>query len=439
MRSASSDRDHIKDVVRCNSKPLNHEQDLDPLLNRIGNARIVLLGEASHGTHEYYTWRAKITKRLIEEKDFCFVAVEGDWPDCYSINRYVKGYENSGKTAKDVMKTFDRWPTWMWANWEVIAFSEWLRKFNNKLSEGKRIGFYGLDVYSLWESMNAVMGYLSDRDPEGLKAAKKAFECFEPYSDDEGQSYARATQWLSDSCEGEVIELLSKIKEDHASFKSDPEAHFNAEQNALVMVNAEKYYRTMVKGGPESWNVRDKHMMETLDRLLKFHGENSKAIVWEHNTHIGDARYTDMRRERMINIGQLAREEFGNEDVVLVGFGSYEGSVIAGDGWGAEMEVMPVPKAIEDSFESIIHECGAEDKLILLDKFKNDDQFLKPLKHRAIGVVYHPGTERWGNYVPSIIPFRYDAFIYIDNSKALYPLHLKARGHQVPETYPWGF
>jgi erythromycin esterase-like protein len=287
--------------------PLNEMTDLAPLMKRIGDARIVMLGEASHGTSEYYSWRAYITQQLIQKKGFNLVAVEGDWPDCYRLNRYIKNYAGAGKNAFEVLKEFNRWPTWMWANWEIVALSEWLYQYNNHLPANKKVGFYGLDVYSLWESLESIMQYLQKTDPGALKVAEEAFRCFEPYRKDEGQSYARASQFVPEICESEVIRLLKEIQIKLPQYDSDYENVFSAEQNALVMVNAEKYYRAMIQGGPHSWNVRDRHMADTMERLLKFHGENSKIIIWEHNTHIGDARATDMADEGMYNIGELAR------------------------------------------------------------------------------------------------------------------------------------
>ena len=416
---------------------LNTDKDLDPLLERIGDARFVLLGEASHGTHEYYTWRTRISKRLIKEKGFSFIAVEGDWPDCYKVNRYIKNYMDAGKSIQQVLKDFNRWPTWMWANWEIVALGNWLHDYNSHLPLTNKIGFYGLDVYSLWESMEAIIKYLEKADPDALRKAKKAFYCFEPYREGEGQAYAIASSMIPLSCEREVIEMLSEIRRKAAQYNTDPETPFSTEQNALITVNAERYYRTMIRSGALSWNIRDQHMIETLNRLMHFHGKNAKAIVWEHNTHIGDARATDMADEGMINVGELVREQYSIEDVVLVGFGSYQGSVIAGKGWGEPMQKMIVPPAREGSWEAILHETN-RDKLLILDQLKEDRNFMQPIDHRAIGVVYHPEREKFGNYVPSIMPSRYDAFVYIDETNALHPLHIKPDGHQMPETYPWG-
>ena len=426
-------------AIRQWSYPVQSKADLQPLFDRIGNARIVMLGEASHGTHEYYTWRAYISKRLIEEKGFNFIAVEGDWPDCYRLNRFVKGYNPGYKSAFNVLHAFNRWPTWMWANWEIVALAEWLQKHNTGLAANQKVGFYGLDVYSLWESMESIMQYLRKTDVVALKAAEEAFRCFEPYRKEEGSSYARALQFVPELCQNEVVDLLKEVQKRLPQYNSDYENVFSVEQNALISVNAEKYYRAMIQGGPHSWNVRDRHMADTLERLLKFHGKNSRAIVWEHNTHIGDARATDMADEGMYNVGELARMEHHDKGVVLVGFGSYSGTVIAGKSWGATTQKMKLPEAKQQSLEHLFHMAGKTNRLLITDDIMNNDVFMENhIGHRAVGVVYNPAYEQYGNYVPTILPLRYDAFIHIDETKALYPLHIKPDGHQIPETYPFG-
>jgi len=426
--------------VQSLSLPLHTPEDLDPLMERIGNARCVLLGEASHGTSDYYLWRTWISRRLIEEKGFSFIGVEGDWPDCYRVNRYVKGALDSGRSARSVLHAFERWPTWMWANEEIVELAEWLRSHNESVRQEKRVGFFGLDVYSLWDSLHAILGYADRLGPDAARAAREAFRCFQPYGD-EVQEYAWATRLVDASCEDEVIALLTSLRRQAPDyFEDDREAYFNAEQNALVIRNAEHYYRTMVQGGAASWNVRDRHMVETLQRLLAFHGPDAKAIVWEHNTHIGDARATDMARSGMVNVGQLTRQARGSNDVVLIGFGSFSGSVIAGREWGAPMERMPVPPAREGSWEDLLHESGGDNAMLLLtDGMSLDDEFYRTRGHRAIGVVYDPAYEAFGNYVPTILPQRYDAFLHIDSTEALHPLHMAAREDgEVPETYPTG-
>ena len=430
---------HHEDLTeREKTYKLSSSADLEPLMERIGDAHHVLLGEASHGTHEYYTWRSAITKRLIREKDFNFIAVEGDWPDCYKINRFVKGYEYQDKRAVDLLKEFDRWPTWMWANWEIVSLIDWLKAHNTNLPANKRIGFYGLDVYSLWESMNVLMDYLAEHDPQAAEYAASAIRCFEPYEEDEHR-YARAQRLMNQSCQEAVIKLLVEIRKKAPVYDHDPEATLNARQNAEIAVNAERYYRNMTGLEVNTWNLRDTHMMDTLNRLLEFHGPAAKAIVWEHNTHIGDARYTDMASHGDINVGQLVREQKGEEDTVLVGFGSYGGTVIAGDSWGAPMQSKFVPDARSGSAEELLHNDSAENKLLIFNRLNKRERFHEVMPHRAIGVVYNPAHEKYGNYVPTVLNSRYDAFIYLDKTRALHPLHIQPDGHKIPETFPFEY
>ena len=437
-RTVQQETDTLVHRVQQLAHPLTTPADLEPLLEQIGDARYVLIGEASHGTSDYYTWRARLSQRLIQERGFSFIAVEGDWPDCYKVNRYAKGYPDSGDSAFDVLHAFARWPTWMWANWEVVAFVEWLRSHNQEAPAGRGVGFYGLDVYSLWESMESIIAYLDDEDPAAAELAREAYRCFEPYGED-AQAYARDTMLVPDICADEVVELLAAVRSKAPSYDHDPEASLNTEQNAWVMANAERYYRAMVRGGAESWNVRDRHMTSTLARLMAHHGADAKGIIWAHNTHVGDARATDMANVGMVNIGQLVREAHGDDGVVLVGFGSHRGSVIAGSAWDAPMRRMPVPAAADGSWEDVMRQAGADDKLLLLPEVSPSGPFGRARGHRAIGVVYHPERER-GNFVPTVLPRRYDAFLYIDESHALHPLHIApADGKEPPETYPWGF
>ncbi|ULQ53317.1 erythromycin esterase family protein [Flavihumibacter fluvii] len=438
-KATALDENETISAIRQWAYPLKSKADLQPLFEKIGDARIVMLGEASHGTHEYYTWRAHISKKLIEEKGFNCIAVEGDWPDCYRLNRFVKGLDPANKSAFKVLETFDRWPTWMWANWEIVALADWMVQFNTGRPANKKAGFYGLDVYSLWESMESIMHYLEKTDKAALVLAQEAFRCFEPFQKDEGRSYAEASRYVPELCETEVLHLLKEIQKKAINYNSDVENVFSTEQNALITVNAEKYYRTMIQGGPHSWNVRDRHMADTLDRLLNFHGENSKIIVWAHNTHIGDARATDMVDEGMFNIGEIARIKHQDKGVVLVGFGSYTGTVMAGRKWGADMQSMHLPEARPSSWEDLLHKAGNTNKLLLMQDFIGNDTLMENhIGHRAVGVVYNPAYEQYGNYVPTILPLRYDAFIYLDETHALHPIHISPDGSQVPETYPFG-
>lgn len=435
---AGGQKTSLDRAIRNISYPLLNFQHLDPLMERIGDAHYVLLGEASHGTHEYYIWRTELTKRLIREKGFSFIAVEGDWPDCYRLNRYVKGDVKSEGKAQEHLREIDRWPTWMWANWEVAALLDWLKDYNTTLPEKDKVGFYGLDVYSLTESLEAIINYLEHEDPEAANTARKAVECFDAHGGTEGQGYAMATQLVPQSCENEVIQLLTEIVSGAGRYDHDQELVFSTEQNANIAVNAERYYRAMISAGPESWNIRDRHMVDTLERLMKFHGSGAKCVVWEHNTHIGDARATSMARGGMVNTGQLVRESHKEKDVVLAGFGSYKGTVIAGRSWGAPMKKMTVPAARRGSWEQLLHSLDAEDRMLIFDRDNDSDILTGRYDHRAIGVVYNPEADHLANYVASILPQRYDAFLYIDETRALHPLDMEPHKFDVPETYPWG-
>jgi erythromycin esterase-like protein len=417
--------------VRVLARPLRGPADLDPLLDRIGDAGIVAIGEASHGTHEYYAWRAALTRRLIEERGFGFVAVEGDWPDCYRVNRSVKRREGAAEDPCDALDAFDRWPTWMWANDDVVDFCRWLREFNGGRPMGERVGFYGLDVYSLWESMHELIGWLREHEPQHVDAAIQALRCFEPFGED-GVEYAFASRFAPTACEQAVITLLGRLAEARGRglAEADPEDRFSAEQNAIVVADAERYYRAMVQGSAQSWNVRDIHMADTLDRLFEFAGD--KAVVWEHNTHIGDARATDMAAAGMVNVGQLLRERHGTDDVVLVGLGGHRGSVIAGPAWGEQMRRMDVPPARAGSLEALLHDAVGEDALFVVPPAGRPEWLDRRLGHRAIGVFYRPERERWGNYVPTVLGERYDAFLYLEDTSPLQPLHLERAEEHVP-------
>ncbi|MCA0754210.1 erythromycin esterase family protein [Paenibacillus sp. N4] len=404
------------------AKPYNGPEDANELLERAGRAKYVLLGEASHGTSEYYKDRAALSKRLIADFGFRFIAVEGDWPSCYTLNRYVKGCGDTGNDVREALRDFARWPEWMWANREIVELAEWLRKYNADKPDSEKAGFYGIDVYSLWESMSEILSYLEAMPGSDLEAARRAFECFEPHGRDE-QQYGISASFYGEGCEGEVVDLLRRLQDRWRQAGSDDrEDALSAEMNALAVRGAEAYYRTMIRHDAESWNIRDRHMVEALEKLMQYHGETARAIVWEHNTHIGDARWTDMAEEGMVNVGQLLREKHGS-DVFAVGYGTYRGTVIAGRSWGAPAQEMKVPEAITNSWEELLHRSGADNKLLLFDE---ETPVLDEvtLGHRAIGVVYHPERER-GNYVPTVISKRYDAFLFFDQTHALSPLSIE--------------
>jgi len=335
----------------------------------------------------------------------------------------------------------------MWANKEVVAFARWLRELNLARSGTRPVGFYGLDVYSLWDSLHVVLDYLREHHPEHLDSAVQAWNCFEPYADDP-HAYARATRLVPQDCELEVATLLSQLLDRtgaEASESGDPrgDAAFDAEQNARAAVGAEAYYRAMIRGGTESWNLRDTHMADTLDRLLDHHRESgraadAKAVVWEHNTHVGDARFTDMADAGMVNVGQLVRERYGEPECVLVGFGGYQGTVIATDEWGQPMRVMRVPPARGDSTEALLHKALSSGTALFVFPPDLPGWAADERDHRAIGVVFRPGAERWGNYVPTVLGRRYDALLWLDETTALNPLHDAQPHGEELETWPFG-
>ena len=408
---------------------LTDAADLDTLLKEIGDSRFVLLGEASHGTSEFYEWRAEISRQLITEKGFNVIAVEGDWPDLYRFNSYINGSDAHGSSAEDVLAQMDRWPTWMWANEEVASFGEWLRA-NNESSMARSVSFYGIDVYSLWDSMEEVLDYLEEVDPPSAEDARTAIKCFGTFNGGDEFAYAQEKTSGSIDCADELEVLLATVQ-DIAGARGD-DAALNALQNADIALNAEKYYVTALRNSSESWNIRDRHMMETVNRITEHHGDNSKVIIWAHNTHVGDARATDMARDGMVNIGQLIREQHAESGVHITGFGTYSGSVVASDAWGAEAESMRVPDAQPNSWESMLHGASPGDKIVFLTALKDNEQYNASIGHRAIGVVYDPENER-GNYVPSVLPDRYDTFIFIDETEALSPL-LNTTGRVMPIT-----
>ncbi|MGV4983201.1 erythromycin esterase family protein [Streptomyces sp. NRAIS4] len=437
-----------QDRIRNQALPLTDQASLDPLLERIGDARYVLLGEASHGTADYYQLRDLLTRRLIEEKGFSFVAVEGDWPDCQAVHCAVVAAPGAPEDPAEVLAGFRRWPTWMWGNTDVAAFARWLRGHNEALPPERRVGFFGLDVYSLWESLDAVFAHLREHDPDQVEHALEAYRCFEPYAEDP-QSYALAAHYLPEGCEAQVVSLLTELRRRAARTAGldGSLAEFAARQNAEVLAGAERYYRAMLDSGPESWNIRDHHMADTLDRLMEHYGPDAKAVVWEHNTHIGDARATDMADVGEVNVGQLVRERHMGMGVVLVGFGSHSGTVTAAGAWGDVPRTMDVPPARTGSLEDLLHQALPDERALFVfphvqlqrpPSSGRGEWFHEEHGHRAIGVVYRPEYERVGNYVPTVLAQRYDAFCYLDHTHALTPLHPLSAGNKEEQTWPVG-
>ena len=422
--------------------------DYDLLLNLVGNARFVLLGEASHGTHEFYRARAQITRRLIQEKGFTAVAVEADWPDAYRVNRYVRGVSDDTESV-EALANFTRFPTWMWRNADVLDFVGWLRAYNDARASGATpVGFYGLDLYSLNASITAVLGYLDKVDPEAARRARYRYGCLEHFGEDT-QAYGYATSiGLHKSCEDEVVSQLLELQRRAAEYagrdgRVAPDEFFFAEQNARLVKNAEEYYRVMFRGRVSSWNLRDCHMAETLAALatyLQGQGQPAKIVVWAHNSHLGDARATEMGQAGELNVGQLVRERYG-QDAVLIGFSTYSGTVTAATEWDGPAERKRVRPALPDSYETLFHELELGRFLVILrDGDAAIARLCRPRLERAIGVIYRPETERLSHYFSARLPEQFDAVLHFDETRAVEPLERTPaweRG-EVPETFPTG-
>jgi erythromycin esterase-like protein len=422
--------------------------DYDVLLELVDDARIVLLGEASHGTHEFYRERARITRRLIEERGFDVVVVEADWPDAYRVNRWVRGRGQDGGPVQ-ALDGFERFPRWMWRNHDVLEFITWLREHNEALAPDiRRTGFYGLDLYSLFRSIEAVISYLDEVDPDGARRARQRYACFEHFGEDT-QAYGYAAEFgLAPSCEDQAVRQLVDLQRRAGDLaqrdgRIPEDEFFFAEQNARLVRNAEEYYRTMFRGRISSWNLRDRHMAETLDALVTHfdrHGRPAKVVVWEHNSHIGDARATSMGDAGEWNVGQLARERYGRNSFLL-GFSTYRGMVTAASDWDGPAERKRVRPALAESFEALFHELGPTDFMLPLRGRREVAQSLTRRRlERAIGVVYLPQTERVSHYFEARLPDQFDAVLHFDETTAVEPLDRDAGWDQgePPETFPSG-
>jgi erythromycin esterase-like protein len=414
--------------------------DYDPLLERASESHLVLLGEASHGTHEFYRERAEITKRLIAEQGVTAVAIEGDWPDAYRVNLFVRA-ASADETAEEALRDFRRFPAWMWRNADVLEFLGWLREWNDALpADRPKVGFYGLDLYSLYTSMEAVVAYLDEVDPEAAQRARERYACFDHFGRDP-QTYSYETAFGgAEPCEQQAVEQLVELRNRAAELASrdgpvSDDRQFYAEQNARLVVNAEEYYRAAFRGGAESWNLRDRHMAETLDALVS-HLERTRgptrAAVWAHNSHVGDARATQLAQAGELNIGQLVREDHSRQ-AVLVGFTTYTGTVTAASDWGGPAERKHVRPALAGSWEELLHQTGAPRLLLAPDRL--DGRRLE----RAIGVIYRPQTERVSHYFEASLAGQFDAVIHIDETHAVEPLERTSdwEAGELPETYPW--
>ncbi len=439
----------VTDLVRDAAYPLTGAStDYDPLLEFIGDARFVLLGEASHGTHEFYRQRAQITKRLIQEKAFTTVAVEADWPDAYRVNRYVLG-GNTDADAVEAVGGFKRFPAWMWRNADVLDFIGWLRAYNDSLSPGgAKTGFYGLDLYSMHASIDAVLSYLDKVDPEGARRARHRYACFEHFGEDPQEYGYAAGLGLSHNCESEVITQLLDLQRRAREYarrdgRIAADDFFYAEQNARLVKNAEQYYRTMFRGRISSWNLRDAHMAETLDSLVEhfaLQSQRAKVVVWAHNSHLGDARATQMGRAGEWNVGQLVRQKHGRE-CILVGFTTYAGTVTAASNWGGPAERKRVRPAMPGSYEALFHEAGIPAFLLTLPRETQVARSLRePMLERAIGVIYLPESELASHYFHARLADQFDAIIHFDQTRAVEPLERTGEWEvgEPAETFPSG-
>lgn len=418
----------LNDVV----EPISEQKNkYDSLLEKIGDARFVLIGEATHGTHEFYQARVEITQQLIQKKGFVAVAIEGDWPDVYRIHRYIQATDNKGDALK-ALEDFKRFPMWMWRNTTLPPFIKWLRNYNDRIiSPSAKIGFYGLDLYSLYRSMQAVIDYLLKIDPLAAQRAKSRYDCFDHLRTDPQKYGYLTTSGLKKACIKEVVDQLLELQ--HNAFKyikhdgtSAVDEYFDAAQNAQLIKDAEVYYRAMFEGGISSWNIRDTHMAETLNsiagHLESRSNKPAKIIVWAHNSHVGDARATEVSEQGEINIGQLVREQYGS-DTYLIGFSTYNGFVTAASDWGSPAERKQVQSGFESSYEELFHHVKYKNFLLDLKKNSHLEHLLKiPRLQRAIGVIYRPQTERLSHYYFTRLPYQFDSVIHFDQTTAVQQL-----------------
>ena len=432
-----------EEIARAAAPLRGAASDLDAVLELIGDAHCVLIGEASHGTHDFYRLRAELTKRLIVEKNFAAISAEADWPDAHRVHRYVHG-RGDDREASEALGDFTRFPTWMWRNADVLDFVGWLRELNDARPPAARVGFHGLDLYSLHTSIAAVLEYLDRIDPAAARRARDRYACFEDSEDPQAYGYA-TTLGLSPDCEREVTSQLVDLQRSRAELLQHngmvaEDDYFHAEQNARLVQDAERYYRAMFRGRTSSWNLRDTHMADVFEalrqHLTRRRGEAARLIVWAHNSHVGDERASE--RSGQLTIGQLVRERHPG-DTVLLGFTTHHGTVTAASDWGAPAERKRVRPSLPGSYERLFHGTGVE-KFYLDLRDHAQSSLARPRLHRAIGVIYRPETERGSHYFNTNLPARFDAVIHLDHTRALEPLERTARWErgELPETFPTG-
>ena len=410
--------------LRTLAQPLQRTDHLDPLLDAIGAARLVLLGEASHGTREFYTWRDRLSRRLIRERGFAFIAIEGDWVSLLPLDRYVRYRPGAPASAREALLQVKRWPRWVWANRELEALGEWLRAFNRGRPAGRRVGIHGIDLYAIWESLDAVQAFYRTHLPESAARVHQLYRFLRGFRGDY-QAYADHVGRAQHSARAEVTRVAQDLTQRYRyAAPAQRDILFEALQHAKVVESGERYLRNMNRPGPDAWNVRASHFERSVARLLDHYGPGSRTIVWAHNTHIGDARATDMARIAEVNLGQLAREQYGDNAVFALGFGTATGSVLAARTWEGRGYLSETPLPRPDSLEAALLASGDGDRMLILDPTSAATAMLRRvLPHRAIGVVFDPQRERWANYVPTRLAERYDAFVFLPHTHALNPLH----------------
>lgn len=426
LLSCSTGRRNTSNAVPLPNSPdaipyyqLEVEKDLDVLINAIGDAKVVLLGESTHGTHEYYTWRTAITKRLILEKGFDFMAVEGDWTDAYRINEFIKERLHDSSEIIEALKLFDRWPSSMWGNYEIADLLQWINAYNQSGSTANKFGFYGLDLYSFWEWTQHEMN-MPDTTLENL--IKKVRNFFAVYNND-ALKYAAAIRQLKNDGSGLVNQLFNKIIKLNDGKQPSDETGFILYQHGFLTLNGEKYFRTMMNDRVKAINIRDEHMAETIKRLLRFHGPDARAVVWVHNGHAGDIRYTGSAAAGYTSVGEILRRDYGRDKIFSVGFGTYKGKVMAGYTWNSPPQEQTVLPAKEGSWEYLLHKQNNANKLLLSNELRNIPILNKWIEFRSIGAAYDGAAL----YNPSIIPQRFDAFVFIDSTTALRPIVIKTK------------
>jgi protein-L-isoaspartate(D-aspartate) O-methyltransferase len=438
QQGAMDPDEQVRSDVADACEPFNSVEtaDLGPLLERIGHSRVVLIGEATHGTSEFYKMRSRITSELIAKKGFNFVAIEGDWPDAARIDHFVRHFEY----PPSEWTAFARFPTWMWRNSEVREFVDWLRIHNAGKSADFRVAFHGLDLYSLYSSIRSILKYLDEVDPETADVARARYGCLTPWQTDPATYGQAALSGTYRSCEGDVLQVLLDVSAKHRQYaEHDGERFLDAVQNARLVANAERYYRIMYYGSRASWNLRDGYMFETLKRLQEFYAPDNKAVVWAHNSHVGDAAATEMSLRGETNIGNLCREEFG-DNVYSIGFGTDNGTVAAASDWDGPMEIKNIVPSRAGSYEKLLHDVGLPGFLLGLRHLSSSplrDALSKPRLERAIGVLYRPDTELASHYFRAVLPKQFDEYIWIDTTEAVHPFDT-AELEGLPDTYPFG-